>query len=311
MLFAFHFWVAGKAVQSARGKMRQWRRGIFAALAWAVFLPAVAQNHQMGPGLPAAIDPAQGAAHLDAFREARLQGDFCLRFQLTHLPRRGDETVYEGVAWGTWNEQGPLTRFQLRPAAGSNNAPPDPALRDANTWEWLVQNGPMPRVWVLAPGEKTPQELPPAAWPAPLFAGLVYTPFDLLMPFLYWQKFEYHGPTRLRGRVADLYVMLPPSDSTAAPVEVALDREFNALLQAESLNDTRQPVRQFQILDFEKVEGQWMMKTLDLLDLTKRDQDQFEVTAAALNLRLDPAVFDPAHLAEPATLPPAAAWQSL
>jgi hypothetical protein len=281
-----------------------------ALLAWAMILPAVAQNHQLGPGLPAGIDAAAGAAQLDTFRKARLQGDFCLRFQLVHMPRRGDETVYDGVAWGMWNEQGPLTRFQLRPAAGPDSGSPDPAKRDANTWEWLVQNGPAPRVWVLAPGAAAPQEVAPASWHAPLFAGLVYTPFDLLMPFLYWQKFEYRGPERLRGRVADLYVMLPPDEATA-PVQVALDREFNALVQAEQLDAARQPVREFEILDFEKAEGQWMMKTLELIDTAGHDQDRFGVTAAALNLRLAAAVFDPARLGDPATLPPAAAWQPL
>jgi len=304
MHFPFRTWRA----QITIGATRWLSLGLLAGMMVAT---AQAQStHELALGPPASIDPAEGAAHLAAFRQARLQGDFCLRFQLVHMPRRGDETTYEGTAWGTWTQQGPVTRFQLRPAPASPDTPDDPAKRAANTWEWLVQNGPSPRVWVLPPGAVTSREVPPSAWHAPLFPGLVYTPFDLLMPFMYWPKFEYGGPARVKGRVTDLYVMLPPT-ADAGPVRVALDREFNALVRAEQLDDKRQPTRQFEILSFEKVQGQWLMKTLDLLDLVTRDKDRFTVTAAALNVRVAPAVFEPGRLAEPAPLPPSAAWQPL
>jgi hypothetical protein len=295
----------------AQAVIRATHRLSLALLLGMAMATAQAQStHELPLGAPASIDPAEGAAHLAAFRQARLQGDFCLRFQLVHMPRRGDETSYEGTAWGTWTDQGPVTRFQLRPAPVSADTPDDLTKRDTNTWVWLVQNGAAPRVWVLPPGATAPHELPSSAWHAPLFPGLVYTPFDLLMPFMYWPKFEYGGPARVKGRVTDLYVMLPPT-ADAGPVRVALDREFNALVRAEQLDDKRQPTRQFEILSFEKVQGQWLVKTLDLLDLATRDKDRFTVTAAALNVRLAPAIFDPMRLAGPAALPSGAAWQPL
>jgi hypothetical protein len=277
---------------------------IFSGALWAQ------PTHQLGPGMPNAIDPAEGAARLAAFRQARLKGDFCLRFQIVHLPKRGDETTYDGVAWGSWNERGPLTRFQLRPAAANELAPADAETRDANTWEWLVQSGPQPRVWVLAPGAKAARELPETAWHEPLFPGIVYTPFDLLMPFMYWPKYEYGGPVRIMSRVADLYVMQPP-EGAGAPVRVALDREFNALVRAEQLDAAGQTARQFEMVSVEKVQGQWLMKRLDLLDLAGRDKDRFGVAAAALNLTLDPKIFSPQLLAAPAKPPPPPAWQAL
>jgi len=281
-------------------------------LAWGLTVPAVAQPaRELPPGLPAGIDPAEGAKRLEAFRQARLQGDFCLRFQLVHIPRRGDETTYDGVAWGTWNAQGPLTRFQLRLAAANAGDAPDPEKRDAGTWEWLVQNGADPKIWVLAPGARAASELPPGSWHEPLFPGLVYTPFDLLMPFIFWAKFEYDGPARVGGRVADAYLMLPPDGTATGPVRVALNREFNALVRAEQLDAARQPARELDVLSFQNVQGQWLPKSLDLLNVTGRDKDRFAVTTAALNLQLAPALFDPEQLAVAAKLPPAAAWQPL
>jgi len=304
------------AADAGKHLWRRWWWGGAVMLVWSLALPTAAQSmHQLPPGLPAGIDPAEGAARLAAFRQSRLQGDFCLRFQLVHIPRRGDETTYDGMAWGTWDAQGPLTRFQLRPAAANESEPPDPEKRDANTWEWLVQNGPEPKIWVLAPGAKAARELPPESWHEPLFPGLVYTPFDLLMPFMFWPKFEYDGPERVGGRVADAYVMLPPDSPTttppAEPVRVALNREFNALVRAEQLDAARQPARELDVLSFENVEGQWLPKAFDLLNVTGRDKDRFAVTAAALNLPPAPARFDPGQLAGPATLPPGASWQPL
>ncbi len=299
------------------GKLRRWGKwGGVVLLAWCWTLAAIAQPpHQLSPGLPGPMDPAEGAARLTAFRQARLQGDFCLRFQLVHIPRRGDETVYDGVAWGTWNTQGPLTRFQLRPTGANAAEPPDPDKRDANTWEWLVQNGPAPKIWVLAPGAKAARELPPESWHDPLFPGLVYTSFDLLMPFIFWPKYEYDGPAHVGGRVADSYVMLPPdaTPTTQKPgaVRVALNREFNALVRAEQLDAARQPARELDVLSFESVQGQWLPKSLDLLEVTGRNKDRFAITTAALNLRLEAALFDPLQLAVPMKLPPSAAWQPL
>jgi len=94
--------------------------------------------------------------------------------------------------------------------------------------------------------------------------------------------------------------MLPPDGAEAGPVRVALNREFNALVRAEQLDAARQPGRELDVLSFQNVQGQWLPKSLDLLNVAGRDKDRFAVTAAALNLQLAPALFDPGQLAAPA-----------
>ncbi len=261
---------------------------------------------------PVALSAADAAKELSDFRVGRLDGDFCLQFNLSHLPRQGDEVKYTGVAWGTWNDQGPLTRFRLSqtplpPAAGQ---PPTAPVY----WEWLVQNGPSPRIWVLEPGATAAREVPPAQWRAPLFPGTDYTPFDLLMPFLYWTDSTYVGPARVLGRGVDIFTLKPPAVEQAAgigSVRVYIDRDLKALVRTEQLDPKGALFRQFELDSFAKVQGQWIAQACELQNVTAHDYDRFMVKEAALKLKLDAAVFDPAHLNQPASLPPPNAWAGL
>jgi hypothetical protein len=259
---------------------------------------------------PVALSPTDAAQELTDFRHSRLDGDFCLVFELRHRPRKGDDTLYTGVAWGTWNDQGPLTRFRVieRPASGGSGQS-TPAV-----WEWLVKNGTTPHVWVFSPGALAAREVPASEWRTPLFPGTVYTPFDLLMPFLYWSDFTYVGPARILGRGVDTFSLKPPAVEPTpgiASVRVSLDRELKALVRTEQLDAKGALVRQFDLGSFAKVQGQWMIQSLELLDAASHDYDRFEVKSAALKQKLDPVIFDPAHLGEKPALPPQSAWANL
>jgi hypothetical protein len=214
--------------------------------------------------------------------------------------------VYAGIAWSSTNAQGPVTRFRLTtPVSADKTIKP-------TTWEWLVQDGPAPKVWVLAPGAATARELPVAEWHTPLFAGTVYTPFDLLLPFLYWPEYSDYHTDRILGRGVDIYTMKPPaSEASAGPVRIAIDRDLMALVRAEQLDAKGVVVRQFELSSYKNVHGEqdhWMVHTADLLNATTHDADRFQVNRAAMNLKIDAAVFDPAQLAAPASTPPAPAW---
>jgi hypothetical protein len=248
---------------------------------------------------PAPYSAADAAKHLDDFRHLMQIGDFCVKFDLIHRPKPpAAETRFTGAGWSSWNAQGPVWRFRLTaPMAADKSA--KPAL-----WEWLVQNGSTPHVWVLAPGATAAREVPAAEWHQPLFAGTVYTPFDLLMPFLFWKDFAYNGTSRIEGSAVDIYTMKPPAtESLGGSVRISIDRELGYLASAEQLDTQGKVVRKFDMRDFAKVQQRWMLKACELLNVTARDYDRFEVTGAAMNLQIDAAVFNPAHLSTPASEP--------
>ncbi len=266
-------------------------RVLFCAFLAAFLLPLPAFAQKKGfrgeTPLPAELGDAGAQERLDTFRRQRLDGDFSLKFQLVHRPRRGYERTFNGILWGTWTERGPVTRFTLWPEDA-----PESRIR------MLVQNGERPGIWVLGPDGKA-RALPPEDWQKPLHPELLYSPFDLLMPFIYWKEFSYEGSGKIKTRPVHFYRMRAPAGSPATDVQIALDAEFNALIQVEVLQPDGQPAREMRVISFKKIQNQWMLRTVDLADARTRDLDRFNVLAGAIGVKMEVGLFTPAALAGP------------
>ena len=243
-------------------------------------------------------DQAEGRRILEDFRLKGITGDYYLEFVLRVLPRRGDERVVQARLWGGRNDRGPVSRVVLQPGAGP----------DEN--RLLVQNGPDSVVW---------------SWPgvggqiaalgsAALFnslAGTDLTAFDLQMPFLYWNDYVFEGVAPLRGRPAYVFLLYPPAAIAAQKpeltgVRVYLDTQFCALVQAQQIGEGDRALKSITVLDLKKVDGQWIVKTIDVRDETTRNKTQFSVTGAALGLDFSNTLFEPAMLGDNISPPTAA-----
>jgi hypothetical protein len=244
---------------------------------------------------------AEGRKILEGFRQQGISGDYYLEFNLRVLPRRGETRVVTGGRlWGSRNDQGPVSRVEL------------PAGEGMAAQRLLVQNGPQGAVWVApVTGISTaPGVLDPTALFAPL-AGTDLTAFDLQMPFIYWGDFVFEGMAPVRGRPAHVFLLYPPDDIAARKpelfgVRVYLDTQFGALVQAQQIGVEERVLKSITVLDFKKVDDQWMVKTIDVRDESTRNKTQFLVIGAALGLDFSGVLFEPANLAEAITPPPAA-----
>jgi hypothetical protein len=235
-------------------------------------------------------DQAEGARILAEFRQAGIGGTYWLGFELRVMPRKGAERTVPGEMLGTRGDRGPLTLLTI------------------DRQRWLVQGGPASSVWQAPAGEK-PQPLPLKDALQPV-AGTDLTLFDLQMPFLYWKDFVYEGLTRARGRPAHSFVLYPPRELAAVRpdltgVRVLIDTQFQALMQAELLGAKGTAEKTISVLDLKKVGEQWIVKSIDLHNNLTRDKTRFTVTAAALDLALSPAAFEPAALSVAAPAIPA------
>ena len=227
------------------------------------------------------IDHAEGLKRIEHFRNQRLNGDYSLKFELQHKPRKGKQISYSGILWGTWNTQGPLVRVALwaeNPEAAPLN--------------FIIQGGPNPKFWKSVNGGSF-VALKKEEIFEPLLPGLIYTPFDLLSPYAYWDEMDYEGVKRIKGRPAHLFLMSPPealmqANPELGPVRMALDADFNAIIQADWLTPQGDKARAFKILNIKKTQGEWILKTVDLVDEKSHDKTRFNVTAAALGLSLNP-----------------------
>lgn len=241
------------------------------------------------------IDAEEGAAKLAAFRGQRLAGDFYFEFQLEHKPRRARTVRYDGMMWGTWNEQGPLSRIVIYPNAANHGTVPE----TERPVELIVQNGQVPAAWIRRSGEADFKPIQGQALFEPILPGLLYSPFDLQMPFVYWERFEYEGPALAMGsRVAQQFLMLPPEDSPSAQrgisgVRIGLDDTYDALLTIEVLGADEKPGSRFAVESVQKLQSQYIVKRITLTDYPSKDRTTFNVNAASVGLSLSRDLFAP------------------
>lgn len=238
------------------------------------------------------LSDAEAASVLDGFRAYRMAGDFCLKFNITHYLRKSDETEFcTGTLYGTWDAAGPVLRIEIARAGA-------PAAKKS----FLLRGGREPELWTLD-DEKKPVRIDGNAT-APFFDGLIFTPFDLQAPFVYWENAAYEKTRRFRGRPVHFFKMTPPESFRAETpeigfVRIGLDRVYNALVSAEIYGNDGKLKKTFSLSRVQKVQGQYTIRSLELRDDATRDKDEFSVFAAAMNLRFSRAAFSPDALAEP------------
>ncbi|MEO0796079.1 MAG: outer membrane lipoprotein-sorting protein [Verrucomicrobiota bacterium] len=244
-----------------------------------------------GPKKVEPIDQSEADAFVEDFRNQRLRGDYIFLFNLNHFERRGGEVPYEGILWGTWNVEGPVNRVSVWPRG----------QRKTHSRDFIVQGGAEPKIWSLEDGEVV--ELKAKDQGKPFFKGMVYTPYDVVMPFAYWEMFDYTGSKRVRGRPAHQFVFYAPGDVTQrmpdlAAVELVLDADFNAPIKAAMLDVNGEDLRTMDFSGFKEINEQYIVKEIDLIDERTRDYTRFRVTDAALGLDLPAEVFEPRDLSE-------------
>ena len=241
------------------------------------------------------IDVEEGTERLDAFRRQRLKGDFCFEFELAHKPRRGRTIPYRGIMWGSWNESGPITRFRVSSARLKDGE----SVNSPEGVELIIQNGASPQAWIRQSEGSDFELIEGEALFEPIMPSLLYSPFDLQMPFVYWKDFIYEGPTLVGvSRVAQQFLMQPPATSASAErgisgVRVGLDDTYNALWRIEVVNAESEVTSRFSVESFKKVQEQYIAKRITLTDYTSRDRTTFEVKAAALSISLNHNLFCP------------------
>lgn len=233
------------------------------------------------------IDQEEGEQLIHDFRRQRMAGDFAFIFDLHHLPHRQQEAHLRGILWGTWNPYGALNRLHIQGTQTSEDFLPRGEFR-----RLLIQNGFQPVAWSYGGGDDDSVELLSLSeWTKPLVPPLIFTPFDLIMPFIFWDEFYYQGSSRVRGRPAHQFMFFPPEDFARdnpeiGAVRTSLDTRFNALLQVEVIDADDQVIRTLNVMNFRQVDEQWIVRSVELIDRQTRDRASFEVYGAAVGLAL-------------------------
>jgi hypothetical protein len=263
--------------------------GLF--FAWSPALAQRVSDEIVRPGMER-IDQEEGERRLEDFRQQRLAGDYVFEFQLEHKPRRARTIRFDGIMWGSWNDRGPITRFKIfSPDTGGEDS------ADLSV-ELIAQNGSEPEAWIRKSEQEAFRLVEGEALFEPILPGLLYSVFDLQMPFIYWEDFTYEGPALIgASRVAQRFLMRPPEgfvlpDDVIEGVRVSLDDTYNALWRVEVIDEDGSERSRFSVESFKKIDEQYIVKRITLTDNASRDRTTFNVEDASVGLRLDPALFD-------------------
>lgn len=254
------------------------------ALCGSLFLPAQpAQRERELSKSTLPTTEADGAETLRLFRAQRIVGDYAFDLSLRHYPRRAPAFETTGQLLGTWNAVAGGPRMRLRLADGR---------------EVLLQGGPQAEAWQREHKGDDWHELLPDAWFEPLAADMLYTPFDLLMPYVWWEEYRYLGRDRSRGRTTEVFLLYPPENLRRAwprlgAVRMELDAQFNALVRVQLLGVQGEPWRRLQVVSFQQFEEQWLLKSVEAFDVESRAKTRLQIEAVALDLELEAALFVP------------------
>ena len=233
----------------------------------------------------------ESSQFLAGFRNSRLNADLCLRFEITHKPRRGEASApVPGTLWASSVAGGQLLRGELKDAQGR------PTLAFIS-----FKSATERRVWVSVKGDPA-KELDDRSPLVPLADGLLISPFDLQMPFTHWPKATY-VTTERRRRPVNVYEAANLAGVEPAKVTFAIDRVYGVLVQAICHDARGEPTRQMQVEEFSKVGEQWMLAECSVRDEASRDTDLLRITEAALDAKHAPETFEPATLSRAAAQP--------
>ncbi len=247
------------------------------------------------PGVIMPIDRVEAEERLEAVRGYIPESDLLLFFELVERRSGQGEGRRLGIlATGRIGNEAAHRFALIESRIGAADGVRSYRLDE----EWRLRSGSSPLIERGLPGRSF-EAVDRKQWMDPMVDGFSHTPFDLLMPFLYWEKFEYEGPDRVKGRSAHLIRFFPGEvDSEMLEkhqirsVRIALDRKFNAPLLVEYLDEDESVVRSLRTVSFKEVDEVWTVGTVEARDFDRGLRSQLILVGGGAVPSVLPALID-------------------
>jgi len=260
------------------------------------------------------LSEAEAIQYLYAMRTSTFARSYVFRFKIKHYPYRGKTISYYGTLYG---EVDPIQGIQKERILIQDKNPENPrnfiTLKD-----FLLIRGASPEAWIAInsanspssedvsqPNQETPENLPLSiealtqnALLQPILENITLTYFDLLAPYLYWREFEYLGPEQVKARPTQSFRLFSnATDSQIHAIELQLDDEFRAMLEARYLDSEGNEIKSMELIAFKKTSGTYIPKTIDYRDNTERgNKTRIDIVAAALEVNFPETLFSKENL---------------
>ena len=218
---------------------------------------------------PNFLEEAQASEFYDQFLKSQMIGNFELIFDLEIRPYRKPTRVYSGLMIGSWLSEEKKTTVKI---LNPNNGQHILSL-DASHSEQSIDLG------IKRNDDKIFQLLPPEKRFESLHENIPLSPFAFTFEFLYWPQKSYLGPTRILGRPAHQFrLTTPDSDQVIKSVDVTIDEDFYALLEASFLDENKNILKSLEVRGFGKIDDQWTIKHWRIASPITKDSIHFKVS---------------------------------
>lgn len=139
----------------------------------------------------------------------------------------------------------------------------------------------------------------------PFLEGDLYTPNDILLPFLRDTSIEYCGPKKICGRMTQQFLVHIPSHMINNEVmfaKISIDSAFLQALQIDYLDHNKNLIRRQRIASLQKTDNGWLPKTIEILDIKKHTRSKVTILDLNLNINLDQCYFSQEFLSKHSVL---------
>ncbi len=248
-----------------------------------IFVSEVSAQMNRGFTKVVELTPSQADEMWSTFKRSKISGDYAMGFTITHSPRRGEDVEYVGEMYGTRVGDETLTRVRVKKAD----------TKDSPISDFILSNHSKEcKVW-RSNGDKF-EEIKKADWHKPLVEGLIFSPFDLLTPYIHRQP-KYVGGGRI-GQAVYFFDLFPSADESAQDskkVRIAITREFNSPAQTEIFDSNGKLEKIVSLGSVKKFDGLWIIHELSARDENTRDKDKLRFRAATVKTVVPLSTFDP------------------
>jgi len=246
-------------------------------------------------------EPSQktGWEILQKFRSLWQPTGYRYHFRLKINPRNEKSRSVKGLMIGGTNERGVLMRVDvnLKEETANEEGKLEPAL----VQRYLLQNGLNSHAMDQRSDREVNLEIMDTEELLAPIANSTFSTFDLLVPYIYWQRFSYEGRMKLLSRPVHVYTMYPPDSDPAlkekiSSVKIFIDDQFNGLVKAETYGTDGTHLKTFSLSRFRKVDGYWIFGEASVRNEATKDKTYFRVTDAKLGLKWGEDLFSPQSL---------------
>lgn len=116
----------------------------------------------------------------------------------------------------------------------------------------------------------------------PLVGTILFSPADILMPYLEWDDFDYLGPSAMGIRgAAQVYSLFPrhgsdPEGEFIDSILVAIDSDYKGIRKIKYLKGSR-VVKELMISGLKKIKGEWVVSRMIIKDPKSKISTTFKV----------------------------------